>query len=168
MAKQKPALLTKKTGDITAVALNNGDFCYLRTYRFGYGVLPFLSHGILREIKKFPSLRPAFFIHIWVYSNDLTPMSHIANIPFATEEESWGQPTYSPPDAIENCYKIHGVFNGIECIIKPKSEADVIGLEHFHRYQPSDLQSVLFSRQLKWNYTPVSDATNDISDKPQK
>jgi hypothetical protein len=62
-------------------------------------------------------------------------MVRVGHAPFAREEESWGCPAYYPPDPIEPCYKIHGVFNGSFSIIKPASEADVAGLDRFQRYQ---------------------------------
>ena len=149
--KPKPALLIDKLGDVTAVSLGQQEFCYVRRYQFGYGVLPFISRGIQRDPLQFPSLVPAFFIHIWVYVTDPTPMTHIANLPFASGEESWGPPAYYPPDAIQNCYRIHGVFNGVFLIIKPATQADVAGLEPFHRYQPPEFRSLLFSRVQNWD-----------------
>jgi hypothetical protein len=154
--KAKPALLTDKTGDVTAVSIGDGEFCYLRTYQFGHGVLPFLSRSIQRDPAQFPSLTPAFFMHVWVYRNDPTPMTHITNIPFASDEESWGPPMYYPPDPMQPCYKIHGIFNGAFSIIKPVSEADVRGLEEFRRYQPPELRDLLFSRRAVWDYIPAS------------
>ena len=157
--KPKPALLKGKVGDVTAVLLGDDEFCYLRRYRFGYAVLPFLSRAIERDASQFPSLTPAFFVHVWVYADDPTPMTHITNIPFGANEDSSGPPMYYPQDLIAPCYKIHGIFNGIFSIIKPVSEAEVRGLEEFHRYQPADLRDVLFSRRPVWDYIPASHAT---------
>ncbi len=157
MPKQLLALLDAKVGDITAIGLDTGGFCYVRKYAFGYGVLPFLSRTPRTEVSAMPTLDPAFFIHIWVYNYDTTPMVHVGHAPFAREQDSWGRPAYYPPDAIEPCYKIHGVFNGLFSIIKPASEADVAGLDRFERYQPKDLPSVLFLRRLQWDWLPESE-----------
>jgi hypothetical protein len=157
MPKPKPPLLESKPGDVIAVSLGEGDYCYLRRHSFGYGVLPFLSEGIQRDARKFPSLTPAFFVHLWVYATDETPMEFIGNIPFASDEESWGRPAYHPPDAIMGCYRIEGVFNGVYSIIKPVSERDVAGLDRFHRYQPAELRSVLSSRRQAWDYIEASE-----------
>ncbi len=91
-------------------------------------------------------------------TNDPTPMNHIVNVMFATEEESWGPPAYYPPDEIEPCYKIHGIFNGSFSILKPVSESDVMGLEEFKRYQPAELRSLLFFRRVKWDYILESES----------
>lgn len=156
MPKQRPALLEAKVGDVTAIGLTTGGFCYVRKYAFGYGVLPFLSRTAQPNVSALPTLEPAFFIHLWVYNYDTTPMVHVGHAPFVREEDSWGRPAYYPPDPIERCYKIHGVFNGLFSIIKPASEAEVTGLDRFERYQPRDLPSVLFSRRSQWNWLPES------------
>lgn len=170
MPKKRPALLTAKLGDITAVSLGNEVYCYLRTCRFGYGVLPFLSRGLELDVSKFPSLTPAFYMHVWVYNTDTTPMCHIAHVPFASEEESWGVPAYYPPDLMEDCFRIYGVFNGMERIIKPVTQADVAGLDEFRRYQPHEFLEHLFCRQPEWNYisgsSSLSDAPNVTEEPP--
>ncbi len=157
MPKQLPALLDAKVGDVTAISLPTGGFCYVRKYAFGYGVLPFLSRTPRTDVSALPTLDPAFFIHIWVYNYDTTPMAHVGHAPFAREEDSWGRPAYYPPDPIQPCYKIHGVFNGLFSIIKPVSEAEVAGMDQFKRYQPKDLPSVLFSRRPQWDWLPESE-----------
>ncbi|QIF04175.1 hypothetical protein [Roseimicrobium sp. ORNL1] len=160
MPKKRLALLTNKVGDITAVSLGDDTYCYVRKYRFGYGVLPFLSKGLELDASKFPSLTPAFHMHIWVYNIDPTPMYHVAHIPFTTEEESCGQPAYYPPGPIEDCYRIHNALG----IIKPVTEADVAGLEMLVRYQPPQFREYLFSRRTEWTYitgsSPISETMN--------
>jgi hypothetical protein len=157
MPAHKLALLETRPGDITAISLGEGEYCYVRRYCFGYGVLPFLSEGIQRDVRQFPSLTPAFFIHISMNATDETPMVHIANIPFTSDEESWGVPAYHPPDSIMGCYRIEGFFNGVHTIIKPVAERDVAGLDRFHRYQPAELRSVLSSRRPAWDYIEGSE-----------
>jgi hypothetical protein len=152
MSKQKSPLVEGRPGDIVAVNIGDGEFCYLRLYQFGRGVLPFLSRGLVREISAFPSLSPIFFTQTWVYDSDTTPTFHVGHVPFVTEAESYGQPMYYPPDPIESCYKIHGVFNGLFSIIKPVAESEVAGMERFQRYQPGELRSLLFSRHKDWVY----------------
>jgi hypothetical protein len=156
MPKQLPVLLNAKVGDIVAIALSTSGFCYVRKYVFGYGVLPFLSRTPRTDLSELPTLEPILFIHIWVYNYDTTPMVHVGHAPFDREEDSWGRPAYYPPDPIESCYKIHGVFNGLFAIIKPVSEAEIAGLDRFERYQPKDLPSVLFSRRPEWHWLPES------------
>ena len=152
MPRQKSPLVEGRPGDIVAVDIGESEFCYLRLYQFGRGVLPFLSRGLVREISAFPSLSPRFFTHTWVYHPDTTPMFHVGHVPFATGEESYGPPMYCLPDPIESCYKIHGVFNGLYSIIKPVTERDIAGMERFQRYQPAELRSLLFSRHKDWVY----------------
>jgi len=152
MRQQKSPLVVGRPGDVVAVDIGDGEFCYLRLNQFGRGVLPFLSRGLVRELSKFPSFSPRFFTQIWVYDSDTTPTFHIGHVPFATAEESYGQPMFYPPDPIESCYKIYGVFNGLCSIIKPVTESDVAGLERFHRYQPPELHGLLFSRHKDWVY----------------
>lgn len=161
MPKKRLALSTNKVGDITAVSLGDDTYCYVRKYAFGHGVLPFLSKGLELDASKFPSLTPAFHMHIWVYNIDPTPMCHVAHVPFATEEESWGVPAYYPPDLIEDCYRIHGIFHGMSRIIKPVTEADVAGLEEFRRYQPPQFREHLFSRLPEWTYITGSSAISE-------
>lgn len=150
--KQKSPLVEGRPGDIVAVDIGNSEFCYLRLYQFGLGVLPFRSRGLVREIPSFPSLAPRFFTQTWVNDSDTTPTLQVGHVPFSTEAESYGQPMYYPPDPIESCYKIHGVFDGLFSIIKPVTENDVAGMERFQRYQPSELRSLLFSRHKDWVY----------------
>lgn len=152
MPKQKSPLIKGEPGDIVAVEIGGGEFCYLRLYQFGRGVLPFLSRGPVTDVSVFPSLAPRFFIQTWVYDSDPTPMFCVGHVPFVSPEESYGQPMYYPPDVIEPCYKIHGVFNGLFSIIKPVTEKDVVGMERFQRYQPGELRSLLFSRHRDWDY----------------
>jgi len=152
MPKQKSPLVKGRPGDIVAVDIGDGEFCYLRLYQFGRGVLPFLSRGLVREILAFPSLSPRFFTQTWVCDSDTTPTFLVGHVPFATAEDSYGQPMYYPPDPIESCYKIHGVFNGVFSIVKPATERDVAGLEKFQRHQPAELRSMLFSRHKNWVY----------------
>jgi hypothetical protein len=152
MIKHKSPLIECRPGDIVAVDIGAEEFCYLRLYQFGRGVLPFLSRGLVREIAAFPSFSPRFFIQTWVYDSDTTPTFYIGHVPFASEEESYGPPMYYPPDPIEPCYKIHGVFNGLFSIIKPVAEKDIAGMERFQRYQPAELRSLLFSRHKDWVY----------------
>ena len=47
---------------------------------------------------------------------------------------------------------IHGVFNGLDGIVKPVTEKDVAGMEMFQRYQPAELRDLLFSRYKDWDY----------------
>jgi hypothetical protein len=157
MPTQRPALLNANVGDVVAIALATGGFCYIRKYAFGYGVLPFLSRTPRTAVSALPTLEPAFFIHVWLSNYDTTPMFHVGHAPFPRQDDSWGRPAYYPPDAIEPCYKIHGVFNGLFSIIKPVSEADVVGLDRFQRYQPADLSSVLFSRCPQWDWLVESE-----------
>jgi len=152
MPKHKSPLVEGRPGDIVAVDIGDGEFCYLRLYQFGRGVLPFLSRGLVQRISAFPSLSPRFFTQTWVYDSDATPTFHVGHVPFATEQESYGQPMYFPPDAIEACYKIHGVFNGLFGIIKPVTQTDIAGMEKFQRYQPAELRDLLFSRYKDWDY----------------
>jgi hypothetical protein len=90
MLKQKSPLVEGRPGDIVAIDIGNGEFCYLRLYQFGRGVLPFLSRGLVREVATFPALSPRFFTQTWVYDSDTTPMFHVGHVPFATEAESYG------------------------------------------------------------------------------
>ena len=152
MPTQKSPLVQGRPGDIVAVDIGDGEFCYLRLYKFGRGVLPFLSRGLIRDISAFPSLSPRFFTQTWVYDSDKTPTFYIGHQPFASEEESYGQPMYYPPDPIESYYRIHGVFNGLFSIIKPVAERDVAGMERFQRHQPAELRGLLFSRHKDWIY----------------
>jgi hypothetical protein len=152
MSEQRSPLVQGQPGDIIAVDIGQGEFCYLRLYQFGRGVLPFLSRGLVQEISTFPSLIPRFFTQTWVYDSDPTPTFHVGHVPFATEEESYGPPMYYPPDQIEPCYKIHGIFKGLFSIIKPVTEQDVAGMERFKRYQPGELRSLLLSRHKDWVY----------------
>ena len=156
MPKPRSPLMAGEPGNLVAVDIGDGDFCYLRIYRFGKGVLPFLSRGLVTEVSALPSFSPRFFIQTWVYDSDPTPMFSLGHVPFATEEESWGQPMYFPPDPIEPCFKIHGIFNGLSSIIKPVSEAEVAGLERYQRYEPAELRSLLFSRHKDWAYLEKS------------
>ena len=154
MPKERPALLEAKVGDVTAIALTTGGFCYVRKYAFGYGVLPFLSRTARTDVSALPTVEPDFFIHIWVYNYDTTPMVRVGHAPFAREEDSWGRPAYYPPDPIQACYRIHGVFNGLFSIITPATETEVAGLDRFERYEPKDLPSVLLSRRTQWDWLP--------------
>jgi hypothetical protein len=152
MPKPKSPLMAARPGDIVAVDVGDGVFCYLRIYQFGQGVLPFLSRGLVKQVSAFPSLAPRFFIQTWVYDSDPTPIFVVGHVPFASERESWGQPMYYPPDPIEPCFKIHGVFNGAFSIIKPVSKAEVAGLEVYERYQPAELRNLLFTRYKDWGF----------------
>jgi hypothetical protein len=132
-----------------AVAIDDGLFCYVRKFAFGYGILPFVSEAVL-DAEKLPTVKPALFFDVWVYENDPTPMHFIGNFPFASAGESWGEPAFLPPDAIEPCYTIHGVFNGLYSIIKPVTMDQTTGLRIFRRYQPSEFGVFLADRRNMW------------------
>ena len=150
-----------RAGNIVAVDIGDDIFCYLRIYRFGKGVLPFLSRGPVENAPTFPTLVPRFFIQTWVYTSDPTPMFVVGHIPFDTEEESWGQPMYYPPGPMRRHFEIHGIFNGVSSIIKSVSESDVVGLECFKSYQPKQLRDLLFTRYKDWPYLEEMPARRD-------
>ena len=120
-------------GDILGIDIGEGVFCYLRVYRFGKGVLPFLSRGPVEQVSALPTLTPRFFIQTWVYNSDPTPIFVVGHVPFASDEESWGQPMYYPPDPIEPCFKIHGVFNGVFSIIASVSRKTKANMKQINR-----------------------------------
>jgi hypothetical protein len=152
MPSHKPVLLTDKVGDVTAVGLRPDCFCYLHKHLFGYGVLPFLSVAPATSIGDFPSAVPCQFVHIWVDADDKTPMVHVAHLPFEDPALAAGCPAYLPPDPIEPCFKVHGVFNGLFSIRKAVAEADIAGMDEFVRHRPVDLVGVLLLPGRNWQW----------------
>ena len=153
---KRPALLQRKVGDIVAVEIEPGLFCYVRKYAFGHGVLPFFSKGGVLPRDDLPSIRPEVFLDIWVYDDDSTGMQLVGSFPFDSEEESWGEPAYEPPDLIESCFRIHGVFHGVASIIKPVNEEQTVGMRLLRRYQPADFGDVLKERRAAWRTIDLS------------
>ncbi len=150
--KHRFSQLGSYPGDITGVGLENDVFCYLRLYHYGHGVLPFLSRGRLSPLSQLPSLTPRFFVYVWLWSSDSTPLYKFGHIPFESEQEAWGMRAYSPPDKTDDCYKIMGIVNGTYKTVRTKSEQDIAGLELFQRHQLKDLQNLIFQRHKEWDY----------------
>jgi hypothetical protein len=148
--REIPALLKRKAGDVVAVAIGDDLFCYVRKYAFGHGVLPFVSQGGVLRVEQLPTTTSALFFDVWVYETDPTPMHFIGSFPFATAEESWGKPAFEPPDKIEPCFKIHGVFNGLFSIIKPVKEEETAGLRLLKNYQPLEFRAFLSDKRQAW------------------
>ena len=145
-----PALIGKKVGDVVAVALDEGLFCYVRKFAFGYGILPFFSKSAVLSADQLPTVKSATFFDVWVYINDPTPMQFVGSFPFESAEESWGEPAFEPPDVIESCFKIHGVFNGLTSIIKPATEEQIAGMRVLKRYQPAQFGDFLAKYRSSW------------------
>ena len=148
--KKSPALLGKKVGDVVAVALDEDVFCYVRKFAFGHGILPFFSKAAVLSADQLPTVKPEIFFDVWLYTNDPTPMQFVGSFPFKKAEESWGEPAFEPPDVIEPCFKIHGVFNGLASIIKPATEEQIVGMRVLKRYQPAQFGDFLAKYRAGW------------------
>jgi hypothetical protein len=143
-------LFRRATGDVVAVEIEPEVFCYVRKYAFGHGILPFFSRGGVLPPDSLPTIKPDLFFDIWVYRDDPTFTHFVGSFPFDRTEESWDPPAYEPPDAIELCFKIHGVFNGVASIIKPATDEQVAGMRVLKRYQPAQFGAYLEKYRPAW------------------
>jgi hypothetical protein len=143
-------LLRRATGDVVAVEIEPEVFCYVRKYAFGHGILPFFSSGGVLPLDRLPSITADLFFDVWVYRDDLIRTQFVGSFPFDRAEESWDPPAYEPPDAIEPCFKIHGVFNGVASIIKPAKEEQIAGMRVLKRYQPAQFSAFLAKYRSVW------------------
>lgn len=125
-------------------------FCYVRKHLFGHGILSFFSRGGVLAADGLPTVKPDLFFDIWVYRDDPTHTRFVGNFPFESAEESWGLPAYEPPDVIEPCFKIHGVFNGASAIIKPATNEQITGMRLLTRYQPAEFGAFLAHKRAVW------------------
>ena len=152
---REPVLGRGDIGDVVAVEVEPGVFCYLRKYVFGHGVLPLLSKGGVLPLDALPTLKPSLFIDVWVCRGDPTPMALVGSTKFENPEESWGAAAFEPPDPVEPCFRIHGVFNGVFSILKPMKEEETAGLRRLRRFQPHEFKDFLRGKSVHW---PVIEA----------
>jgi len=148
--KRATASLGEKVGDVVAVALGEDRFCYISKFAFGHGILPFFSKAAVLSSDPLPTVIPEMFFDVWVYADDPTPMQFVGSFPFESDEESWGEPAFEPPDEIEPCFKIHDVFNSIASIIKPATEQQILGVRVLQRYQPGQFGDFLAKYLTTW------------------
>lgn len=77
-------------------------------------------------------------------------MVYIGKFPFANQAESIGEPCYTAPDIIDNCYRIHEVANGISRLRKTKDVNEVSGMRLQRRYEPSEFGKFLNGKTSAW------------------
>jgi hypothetical protein len=70
--------------------------------------------------------------------------------PFETEEESFGEPYYTAPDAIDSCYRIHEIHGGMYRMKKTRDQAEVSGMRLQRRYQPPEFGEFLAGKTGGW------------------
>lgn len=143
-------LLRRATGDVVGVEIEPELFCYVRRYAFAHGILPFFSRGGVFPPDQLPAVTANVFFDVWVYRDDPTRAHFVGSFPFDRVEESWDPPAYEPPDVIEPCFKIHGVFNGLASIIKPATDEQVTGMRVLKRYQPAQFGAFLAKYRAVW------------------
>ncbi len=138
-----------KRGNVVAVQLENGLWCYVREYVLCYGFLPFLSKSPLTA-DQLPTLQAPLYFDLWCYDTDKTPMMFIGKFPFTDEAESIGEPCYTAPDIIDNCYTIHEVSEGIARLRKTKDATAVSGMRLQRRYKPPEFGEFLQGKTSAW------------------
>jgi hypothetical protein len=143
-------LLRRATGDVVAVEIEPEVFCYVRKYAFAHGILAFFSRGGVLPPDRLPAVTADLFFDVWVYLYDPTRTHFVGSFPFDRAEESWDPPAYEPPDAIGQCFKIHGVFNGLASIIKPATEEQIAGMRVLERYRPAQFGAFLANYRAVW------------------
>jgi hypothetical protein len=134
---------------VVAVQLENQLWCYVREYTLSDGFLPFFSTESL-PADKLPSLKASLHFDLWCYDAEETPMVAVGIFPFESEEESYGEPCYTPPDLIEPVYTIHEIYVGLFRLRKTKDETQVSGMRLQKRYEPHEFSQLLRDKMGEW------------------
>ncbi len=77
-------------------------------------------------------------------------MQFIGRFPFATPDEMHGEAFYTPPDVIDNRFKIHEAVGGLSLMRKTSDPTEVQSLRCQRRYQPKEFHAILADRLSVW------------------
>lgn len=77
-------------------------------------------------------------------------MVAIGSFPFESEEESYGEPCFTPPDIIDAVYSIHEMHAGRFRLRKTKDEREVSSMRLQKRYQPFEFSQLLRDKAVEW------------------
>jgi hypothetical protein len=138
-----------RRGGVVAVEIQPNLWCYVREFFLCYGFLPFFSERPL-EPGELPTLKAEFFFDLWCDPNESTPMEFIARFDFESQEESYGEPYFTAPDIIDNCYRIHEICDGLPRMRKTKDSDQVSGMRKQRRFQPHEFIDLLRDKLAEW------------------
>ena len=136
-------------GAVVAVEFQSGLWCYVREYALCHGFLPFFSTLPLTA-DQLPTLKAGLYFDLWCYDSEPAPMTFVGRFPFEDEPESRGEPCYTAPDVMENCYTIHEIHHGLFRLRKTTDAKEISGMRLQRRYQPHEFDQLLRGKAGEW------------------
>ena len=151
-AKKRHPLFQAQAGTVFAVAIAAGKWGFVRFYHgMGMAVLPLVGSSPQMPDLDWKNPPKCWILFSFALSGDKTEVVLLGTIAFENEAAAWGPPTFSPPDVIEEYYRIHdrGVTR------KHATAVDVRGMVRKRVVTPADLAEFLQERLRNGELKPV-------------
>ena len=147
-------------GAVYAVAIATAKWGFVRFFR-GSAI------AVLRVVGNAPNMSSidwktppiGWFFFVIARRNDATEVIRLGIVPFADEASEWPPPCFVPPDAIDNCYKVHH-----KGFIQRATEDQTRGMNRCRRVTPSQLADFLRSKMNNGELHHISSESTQSSE----